>query len=196
MAFGGFFFLGMIDNVMMNYYLGYTAVGIYSAYYTIFSIFGGKILATISNVLYPTASTYNNTAVLFRKIIRGLPKISIAVFIFIILAITVLFRIYGNAYPFSWILTILMAFNVVIYTAIVLLGNIIGSRGVYGTRFLAVATIAAGIINVLLNAALIPSFKLIGVMMATTIASAFLLYSYWRWLRVKSQEVVPSSDLA
>lgn len=192
MGFAGFFFLGMIDNVMLNYYLGPTVVGIYGAYYVAFSVFTGKILHSFMSVFYPAASTREDAGALFKKIAAGLPKIGAATFTFVIVLVWTLFRLYGKEYPFVWVLAALISLNITIHAALTMLGGIIGSRGIAGARFLTYTLIAAGAVNVILNAALIPVLQITGVMLATTAASILLFIFYWRWLR----ELPPASSQA
>lgn len=179
------FFIGMIDNVMLNYYRGTAAVGLYSAYFLVFTVFSGKILHPFIEVLYPTVSALDDARALFRKTMLAAKKLLPLLFAAVMILIAVLFRFYGKAYPFSWGLAGLMSFNVVIYTLIGLLTAIIGSRGIAGARIVLAAYSAAAVVNVFLNALLIPRWNLYGVMIATALASGTLLAISWWALEKK-----------
>lgn len=182
MYLAGFFLFFSIDSLMLNYYLGETAVGIYAAYYMTFNVFAGKLFQPIIDVFYPMASALDDVRTLFDRIIQAAKKLLPLIFIASILLTAALFQFYGRGYPFRWGLAALMAANISLYIVTGLMSSLIGSRGIAGARFLFTAIALAALINVAANAALIPRWGLAGVMLATTAASLMLLGSYWKWL--------------
>lgn len=179
-VFAGFFSLGMIDNLMINYYLGPTAVGIYAAYYAVFSIFLAKILTPFSQVFLPMASGHPDIKGIFSTIIKIYKKWAAWLVIAVFFAILVLFKFYGKDFIFDWKLAMLMTIYVLLYISIIILGNLIVSVGIRGAKFPMIFSITSSIINVVLNIILIPRWQLAGSIIASIIAtSAILLASIY-----------------
>ncbi|MBA7631723.1 hypothetical protein ES703_39258 [subsurface metagenome] len=147
-AFAGFFSLGTIDNLMINYYLGPSAVGLYAAYYIVFSIFIGRVLNTFSQVFLPMASHSKDVKLLFRRSLRFIKKIGILILGGNFCLIWFLFKLYGKAFSFDWRLASLMALSVTLYCFLMILGNIIVSTGIRGARIGTIFAFSSATLNV------------------------------------------------
>lgn len=172
----GFFSLGNIDNIMLNYYLGPFFVGLYSAYYLTFGVFTDKILNTFSQVFFPTISKINDVQPIFQKVIIFFKKFGFFIFSGNLFLIWLLFKFYGKAFAFNWYLAILMALNICLYSFLMILGNIIASRGIYGMKIGTIFAFSSSLIHIGLNIILIPSFQLLGVILSTIIATTIIIF--------------------
>jgi len=169
-VFAGFFSLGNMDNLMINYFLGPTAVGLYAAYYMSFNVFVTKILNTFSQVFLPMASGYKDVKELFSRWLIFIKKTFFLILAGNVFLIWLVFQFYGKAFVFDWRLAFLMALNVALYGFLMILGNIILSVGIHGAKVGIVFAFLSAIINVILNFVLIPHFKLFGTMAASLIS--------------------------
>ena len=176
-VFAGFFSLGMIDNLMINYYLGLEAVGLYAVYYIAFSVFVGKILNTFSQVFLPAVSGHKDIITLFNQLLILMKKTGVLVLGGMFVLTWLLFQFYGSAFVFDWRLALLMAISVTLYTFLMILGNIIASAGIRGARFGVIFSISSAVINVTLNALLIPHFGLFGAISASIIATLVIFFA-------------------
>lgn len=170
----GFFSLGTIDNIMINYFLGPVAVGLYAAYYLAFNVVVSKILMGVTQVFLPTAAGLD-ASLLYAKIKRLFWKTGWSIALVIFFLIWALFRLYGPMYPFDWRLAILMALSTTLYFFLTMFGTIIASVGVRGVRLGVVFAITSAAINIILNIILIPRFHLFGVVIATICATTTVL---------------------
>jgi O-antigen/teichoic acid export membrane protein len=184
-VFAGFFSLGMIDNLMINYYLGLEAVGLYSIYYLSFNIFVGRILNTFSQVFLPVVSGCKNIMVPFSQLLILMKKTGVLVLTGMFVLTWLLFQFCGSAFVFDWRLAILMAFSVTLYTFLMILGNIIASVGIRGIRYGVIFSVLSAMINVTFNAFLIPRFELFGAIIATIIATLVIFFVALYVLRFK-----------
>lgn len=177
----GFFNLGNIDNLMINYFLGIKSVGLYSAYYLAFTIFISKILNSASQVFLPAFSSCKDIKTLFLKILFFIKKIGFFIFIGNFVLIFILFKFYGKDFIFDWRIAVLMALSVTLYCFLMVLGNIIISSGVKGVRIGVLFSFISAIINVTLNYLLIPKFNILGAIIATiiTVITIIILAIYF-----------------
>ncbi len=171
----GFFSLGNIDNIMLNYYLGSAFVGLYSAYYLVFNVFVDKILNTFSQVFLPAVSGISNIQVIFQKTLLFFKKIGILIFGGNFFLIWLLFKFYGKDFIFDWRLAGLMALSISLYSFLIILGNIIASTGIRGAKIGVFFAFSSAIMHVLLNIILIPRFQLLGVIISTIISTLIIL---------------------
>ena len=184
-VFAGFFSLGSIDNLMINYFLGPTAVGLYAAYYICFNIFIGKILNTFSQVFLPAASGVSNIKILFDRLLIFMKKMGALILAGNFLLIWLLFTFYGNKFTFDWQLAVLMALSITLYCFLTILGNIIATSGIPGARIGAIFAFSAAILNVTLNAILIPRYQLFGAVIATIIVTLTVMIAAIYFIKVK-----------
>lgn len=171
----GFFSLANIDNLMINYYLGSSAVGLYAAYYVVYNIFINKIQSTFSQVFLPFASGQQDVGNMFNHWVQLVKKTGIFIFAGGFILNWLLFKFYGNRFQFDWRLGTLMSINLTLYFFLAILGNIIGSIGISGARRGVFYASSCSIVNVGLNILLIPRFGLIGAVAGTIAALAVVL---------------------
>lgn len=165
------FVLGSIDALMLNAWHGPATVGTYGAYYAVFNILVSRVMRQVSDVLMPTAAAHGAAGELLTRILRlAIKAIVPSVTVVAVLTFAV-FRLYGEAYPFDWRLAIMMGAVVALHAVAGILGDLMNARGVAGTRASLLAAVATAIVNVTLNAALIPSFAIAGTMTASIAAS-------------------------
>ncbi|GAH49698.1 unnamed protein product, partial [marine sediment metagenome] len=177
--------LGTIDNLMINYYLGPSAVGLYAAYYIVFSIFIGRVLNTFSQVFLPMASHSKDVKLLFRRSLMFIKKIGILILGGNFCLIWFLFKLYGKAFSFDWRLASLMALSVTLYCFLMILGNIIVSTGIRGARIGTIFAFSSATLNVVLNAILIPHFQLFGAIIATLIVTLTMMIFVIYFIKMK-----------
>lgn len=184
-VFAGFFSLGNIDNLMINYFLGPAAVGLYAVYYIGFSVFISRILNTFSQVFLPMASGYGDIKELFSRWTIFIKKIFFLILAGNIFLIWLLFQFYGEIFVFDWQLAFLMSLNITLYGFLMILGNIIVSVGIRGAKIGVVFAFVSAIINVVLNFILIPRFGLFGAVAASLAAtSTIMILAIW-FIKIK-----------
>ncbi len=174
-VFAGFFSLGSIDNLMINYYLGSTEVGIYSAYYVVFSILTGKILNTFSQTFLPAAAHTEDVGVLYRKAIVLRRKGVFLAFLVNLALVWILFQFYGREFDFDLLMAMIISLSTSIYCFQMVFGNILASRGVQGVRYGPLFAVVNAALNVLLNFILIPSLGLRGAALSTLVTVAITM---------------------
>ncbi len=176
-VFAGFFSLGNLDNLMINYYLGAAAVGLYSAYYMSFNIFTGKVLNTVSQVFLPMASGHNDIKALYDKVITFGEKAGLVIFAGNFFLIWILFKFYGKAFAFDWRVAVLMALSITLYFFLMILGNINASMGIRAVKLGFIYLTPTGpLLNIFLNWLLIPRMGIAGAILGTIITSTILFY--------------------
>lgn len=192
-AVAGFFTLAHIDNLLINYFLGPAAVGLYAAYYAGFSIFTSKILTTYSQVFLPIASGYPDLEALFRRVIRGMKRTGAGIFGANLLLIWLLFCFYGEKFAFSWSLASLMALSITLYTFLFLVSYIIAATGTRGAKLSVKYLVPAGpVLNVALDLLLITQLHLAGAVIATIATTTILLLIALSILRRLIRELRPA----
>lgn len=172
-SFVGFFSLGSIDGLMINYFLGEAAVGLYAAYYMGFTIFTGRIIQTFSQTLLPMASSLSSKRELTRQALTMARKLSPLALVGNFTLIWLLFQVYGDAFPFDWKLAALMAASTTLYGILRIFGTIIASTGIPGARIGLAFSLSSGVLNVGFNLLLIPTFQLYGAV-GSTIATSLV----------------------
>lgn len=184
-VFAGFFSLGSMDNLMLNYFLGPAAVGLYSVYYIVFSVFVGKILNSFSQVFLPMAAECGNIKEMFQRVIILFKKLG---FFFVagnFLLSWLLFKFYGNAFVFDWQIALLMAISITLYCFLIILGNIIISTGIYGAKIGVFFAFTSAIINVILNLILIPRMQILGAVIGTIFTILIMIVAAVYFIKVK-----------
>ncbi len=176
-AYAGFFSLGALDNLMINYYLGPEHVGLYAAYYAAFGVFVGRILSTFSQIFLPMASEASDVTKLSWGLSVFFKRLGLLIWIFVFGLIWLLFQFYGKAYVFDWRLAVMLSFNITLYSALMVLGNIVTSTGIRGARFGTALAFISALINVTFNALFIPKLGLFGVVIGSIAATSFSLIS-------------------
>ena len=166
-VFAGFFSLGATDNLMINYFMDSTSVGIYSAYYIIFAILTGRIFNTFSQTFIPAASGTGDVKILFSKAATLTKRGVFPVFLGNILLIWILFRLYGKEFSFDIFLAMIISLSTSIYCFRMIFGNILASRGIKGAKFGPIFALTNACLNILFNLILIPKYGIHGAALAT-----------------------------
>lgn len=166
----GFFALSNIDNLMINYFLGASAVGLYSAYQISFNIFIGKILSTFSQVFLPTASR-SSAKTLFDKTLLLTKKGFVIVVLGNLTVLWILFELFGPEFSFDIKIALVVSLSTTIYFFRMIFGNILISRGIAGVKFGPSFASANALLNVLFNLLLIPPLGIFGAALATLLTS-------------------------
>lgn len=163
----GFFALGNIDNLMINYFYNQTLVGIYSAYYLGFTIFVGKFLNIFSQVFIPIASAIKDTQFLVKKILNFAKKTFFLLLVGNFVLLWLIFKLYGKDFVFEPSLGLIIALSTSLYFYQIVFGNILASRGIKGVKYGPVLAGSSGVLNIIFNLLLIPKFALIGAGLGT-----------------------------
>jgi|GEM_PF-2124981 len=176
----GFLSLGSIDNLMINHYLDINSVGIYAAYYIIFSLVVGKVLGTVLQVFLPLVAKVEDLRPTLKKIAILLIPSSIILFVLSILATKVAFIFYGGAFVFDISIAALVSLAATIYFLKAPFESILVSRGISGMKFGPLIALVLGVSNVVFNMLLIPPFGLHGAAIGTGLSAliALLLIFY------------------
>lgn len=183
-GFIGFFSMANLDILMINHYIDVAAVGLYSAYYAGFSIFTGKILATIYEVFLPMASASGEIQTLFSRFLTFIKKTGVFIFAGNFLLVWFIFKLYGSQFIFDYRLGLLIALSATIWTFNPILASLIQSLGVRGMRFGTFVAAISATLNVGFNFLLIPRFGLFGAVITTIITSIWAM-SFASWWLVK-----------
>jgi O-antigen/teichoic acid export membrane protein len=171
----GFFSLGSIDNIMINRYLGPSAVGLYAAYYVAFSVFVSKILNAFLQVFLPMASGHPNLYQLLKGVLKIALKFGILMYIGMVAMIRILFYFYGRDFVFDWKIALTLAFNVTLYGFMIVSGYTITAKGLKGARYGFISAVLAAMVNVTLDIVLIPRYQLLGSVYASIVATVSII---------------------
>lgn len=159
-----------LDKIVINMYMPISNVGIYWAYNYSFTTLILLFSSIFVTVFFPVASMYPNKEILFKRI----NKIVILLIIFgwplAIVAGLVIFKLYGESYPFDLSLTLLFATAGICISIDKLYGQLLNSVGVKGVKITSFGAIVLALVNILLNFLLIPHIGLRGAIIATIIA--------------------------
>lgn len=167
----GFFGLSMIDNLMIQHYLGSQAVGLYSAYLVAYSFLIGKVVSTFIQVFLPMASASGDISMLFHRSLLLIRNYALPVMVGVFGLISVLFVIFGKNYAYDFRLGFLMAISVTSFACFMLFSSMLQSTGTKGARWMTLVAVVYAISNVSLNYLLIPRFELFGAVLATITAT-------------------------
>jgi O-antigen/teichoic acid export membrane protein len=192
LAFGGystaaslcsFFILGGIDNVMLNAYHGADAVGLYGAYYVVFNLVTSRMVKVVSAVMVPTAASSSDRAALRRRVLQMYWRTAWLLGPSSVGLTFVVFRAYGDAYDFDWVLAGLMGANIWLHAVSSSVGDFLVAAGIRGVRSSLYAAAVTATVNVGANLLLIPSFGVGGTMVASSLAFSVALALRLAFLR-------------
>lgn len=170
------FLLNNMDRLWLNHYFASDVVGIYSAYMLVASVIFGQLTQIFVTVFFPTVSGYADQTAVVEKIRKSEVYILLVVPLISFLASIVIFKIIG--FDFNVLYGLVFSFNsglMVLWQVKMWLFN---SRGVNGVKIVVYSSFVVGIINLLMCAALIPKFGILGAGLAVT-ASSIILYCYY-----------------
>jgi O-antigen/teichoic acid export membrane protein len=147
-----------------------TEIGIFRAYeysYVMFLTLCGRILIT---VLFPVASKYRSKEIIFRRINKTIPFLSIIGYPSTIGLGSIILLFYGSEYTFNLKLVLMFGIvGIVMFfdTAYGWLMNSVGKKGIRITSF---AALTMAIVNIILNFLLIPILGIEGAVIALIIS--------------------------
>jgi len=178
-------FLGNVDRVMINYFLGAGSVGLYQAYFFSSIMIIGVITGAFIRVFFPTAvkvkDPLNITKKLDRLMLIGIPAA------FILLPFLIWFVVFLYGYEFSLLTAFLFSLATAIDILVVINSATLNAQGTASIKKTATGLVAAFIINIPLNYFLINLLGINGAIIATA-TSMLILYIYIR-INLKKQKI-------
>jgi O-antigen/teichoic acid export membrane protein len=171
-------FLGNIDKVMINLFMGADAIGIYQAYFLSSVMIIGVLLGVFVNVFAPTAIKLKDTKGLLKKIDK-LVLIS-SLFLIVLIPIIQFVVLYLYNYPFNITTSLFFTIATILTVGTVLFSVLLDVQSIETVKKSSTGVIIAFIINIPLNYLFIPLWGINGAIIATAI-SYFLLLIYIRY---------------
>lgn len=180
LRFGGYFAasaaaytlaLGTIDTLMLNAYHGARVVGIYAAYYMPFNLVVSRALKAVADVWMPTMAARGDSLAQAPRVMRALAVWGLPIVPGSIVLSRVLFALLGDQYEFGWTAAALVGVCLHLHIAVTMLSELQVSSGERGARAAFLAAICTAAVNVVANVLLIPSFAIVGCLLATMLAS-------------------------
>lgn len=163
--------LGTIDTLMLNAFHGASVVGIYAAYYMPFNLVVSRALKAVADVWMPTMAARGDSLAQAPRVMRALAVWGLPIVPGSIVVSRVLFALLGDQYEFDWTAAALVGVCLHLHIAVSMLSELQVSSGVHGARAAFVAAIGTAVVNVVANVLLIPSFAIVGCLLATMLAS-------------------------
>lgn len=163
--------LGTIDTLMLNAYHGARVVGIYAAYYLPFNLVVSRALKAVADVWMPTMAARGDSVAQAPRVMRALVVWGLPIVPGSIVLSRVLFGLLGDQYEFDWTAAALVGVCLHLHIAVTMLSELQVSSGVRGARAAFLAAIGTAVVNVVANALLIPSYAIVGCLLATMLAS-------------------------
>jgi len=161
-------FLGNVDKIMINFYKGAASVGLYQAYYFSSIMILGVISGVFIKVFFPTAVKLKDPKGMLRKLdkilIMGVPMI----FIFTPFIMWLVLFLYN--FPFNLTTSIIFAIATAVDLTSVMYVSLLNAQGEMQIKKMTIGFIAAFILNIIINAILIPPLGINGAIIATGIA--------------------------
>ncbi len=179
-----------IDTLMLSFFQGDAAVGIYNAAYTpLLSL--GIIPSILITALFPVMSRYfassnNNLEILTLSASRYLAIIGFPMAIgCLVLADGFVNLLYNGQYVESVLAFEILAIFIPIRWINVVAGNLLTSADLQSARTISVGI--SSLLNIILNLIMIPRFSYVGASIATVISEFFLyiIFNYWTNKRYK-----------
>ena len=172
-------FLGNIDKIMINHFMGAESVGIYQAYFFSSIMIIGVVTGVFVKVFFPTAVKLKDPSGMLKK----LDKIAIIGFIITIIFVPILTRIIIFLYDYEFILTTSLLFALATGASVflVLYSALLSAQGKESVKKTTIGLVAAFILNIPINYFLIPIIGINGAIIATTISFLFLFI----YIRIK-----------
>lgn len=163
--------LGTIDTLMLNAFHGARVVGIYAAYYMPFNLVASRALKAVADVWMPTMAARGDSLAQAPRVMRALAVWGLPIVPGSIVMSRLLFGLLGDQYRFDWTAAALVGVCLHLHIAVSMLSELQVSSGVQGARAAFLAAIGTAVVNVAANVLLIPSFAIIGCLLATMLAS-------------------------
>jgi O-antigen/teichoic acid export membrane protein len=175
------------DKIVINRYFDPSVLGIYSAYLAVSnSVITNRILGVVTNVLLPVTSRKEQKSETVNVIDRLSPRIFLYIFVFNMVFLFVMFKLYGHEYPFNSMLALIFSLNISIFFINQLFGIILGSNHIHEFKYAVYAILIVGILNAILNFTLTPRF---GIYMAAVILLFTNCCLYFSMRRIAKQMI-------
>ncbi len=143
--------LNSFDKIFINKYIGQEQLGIYNAYYMSSVIVISQIVVIFVNVFFSQTSSLKNKKIVLEKINKLAKVLFFPMFIVLMGVISLLVVLFGDKYPFDFILVLEFDLLSVITFYFAIIWWLIASQGLRGIRFTAMHGILTGLIFTLLN---------------------------------------------
>ncbi len=171
-------FFGNIDRLMLNRYLGESAVGIYQAYYLGSITLVGILTGIFVKVFVPSIARFKSKKTILERLNRMLLPAE-AILLLLPVVIYIVIRLYG--FPVLWSLILLFTLATMLDVVAVIYGSLFNILSIRSVRKTSIAMTISFILNIAVNLVLIPTLGIQGAVIATIISLAwmagFLLFS-------------------
>ena len=175
-----------VDRLILNSYLGFSSVGIYTVYASAGSFLPSQVQQMFNHVFFPSISSMDdrNKPEVFNKLVKvfkiGFIPFVIANFLLVILIVF----LYGKDYQLNYYFAFLFAFANTVFAFQSVFSWLIASYGEKALRANVFISLLSGLINVALVILLTKRFGLIGAVIAFLVSSSLLVFLFTRYLRV------------
>jgi len=176
------------DRLIINKFLGASAVGVYGSYYVAFIASAGFIFSIFNLVFFPMVSGIKDKEAILKKINRIVPKLSLFAALPVLLFGIVVLKLYGDRYQLNFWLCLLFDIASVLSVINGIYVWYMNATGERGIKITAIAAILAAIVNVVINISLIPIIGFLGAAIASILAyiiSIFITLYYKKGCIVK-----------
>jgi O-antigen/teichoic acid export membrane protein len=180
------FILNNIDRIILNNYLGFSAVGLFAAYISASSFFSGQLLQIFIDVFFPSISAVEDKRIIYHKIVKIFYISVPTLFILNTIATSIIIKLYGDRYEFNIAYILLFSLLGAITFCQNTLWWFIASFGNRGVRFTSTSGIVIGIFNIFAMMVLIKLFGLIGAIFGLIIAALIMIFISIIYLKRKN----------
>lgn len=170
-------FLGNVDIVMINYFMGADSVGSYQAYFMSSIMLIGVLQGVFMAVFFPTAVKLKNPKMLLKKMDRVMKFVSPVLLISVPFIVYIGLYLYN--YPFSLLTAVLFGIATMVDILAAVYSGLLNAQGVFAIKKTALGLTLAFLINIPINYVLIQKIGINGAIIGTTI-SFLLLFLYLR----------------
>ena len=169
------FALNNIDRVVLNNYLGFSAVGLFAAYLSASSFFSGQLLQIFIDVFFPSISAAEDKKIIYEKIKKIFYVSAVPLFLLNVLATGIIIKLYGAKYELNYTYVLLFSLLGVLTLCQSVSWWFIASFGRKGVRFTSISGLFIGFFNILLMIFLVRLFGLFGAVTGLNITALIIL---------------------
>lgn len=170
----GFLILGNFDRLILNYYSGSKATGLYSAYVIASQAITYQLFYSFSILFFPTAAQAENKASLVKKLNASVIKLAPIIFIINLSISFIILSLFGKKYPLNLSLILLFSLNTLLYFIFHTYGTLLSSRGKYGAKTNAIYLLIAAALFIALSLFATPRWGISGVIISLLISYLYL----------------------
>lgn len=170
----GFLILGNFDRLILNFYAGSKATGLYSAYIIASQAITYQLFYSFSILFFPTAAQTENKAVLVKKLNTAVIKLAPILFIFNLAISFIILSLFGKKYPLNLTLILLFSLNTILYFIYHIYGSLLSSRGKQGAKSNAIYLLAGGALFIASSLLAAPRWGIYGVSISLFISYIYL----------------------